>query len=137
MCDSSMAGCIFDALKIASLLKVQLRTCSSSEDSLQQNLVLRQAGWPGLLCHAVGRSATSGVLPDSSRTERKALRPAAGPTVPMPMRCMRASTAALCATMPTPCQAAHCTALQTSPADKRHPCEPQVWPANERCAACL
>ena len=34
----------------------------------------------------------------------------------MPLRSMRASTARLAATMPTPCQAPHCTLLAGSPA---------------------
>ena len=46
----------------------------------------------------------------------RTVRPAAGERLRMPPRSMRASTARLAATMPTPCQAPHCTLLAGNPA---------------------
>ena len=55
------------------------------------------------------------------RTAESAMRPVAGERLAMPARAMRCSTALLAATMPTPCQAPHCTLVTGSPAG-RHAC---------------
>ena len=75
-------------------------------------------------------------------------RPAAGVTEAMPARCMRASTARLADTMPTPDQAPHCTLLPGTPAYgpqtliispkdigtiKGSTCQPPTRPPTARC----
>ena len=64
-------------------------------------------------------TGTSGRGCAALRMAERAARPAAGERLRMPLRCMRDSTARLAATMPTPCQAPHCTLLAGSPAHAR------------------
>ncbi len=65
-----------------------------------------------------GRMSTCAALHACSRRPR-AYSPIQGLRVPMPLRRMRPSTAALVATRPTPCQAPHCTLAAGRPAAQR------------------
>ena len=62
--------------------------------------------------------STCAALHACSRRPR-AYSPIKGLRVPMPLRRMRPSTAALVATRPTPCQAPHCTLAAGRPAAQR------------------